>query len=259
MKSTITSIVALCVLYSPTYAGPLPSYSKTAQTEIVFSWTGFYLGAFGGYTHGQVEPRLTLGGAFDQIAVLRDALEERGSKDFDFDGGAAGGLIGYNYQFGNCVVGLETAGAYLWARKFTDAGAFVLAPGVPPLDIRTSFKTHYLLTVAPRIGYSFGRVLPYVTGGLAVGDLDFSQSIRDLADPNSRLTGTTSQNNAGWMVGAGVQYAMTDHWSARLQYQYVDLGSAGVDSHVSITPQFRAHHEGNFTEHNATVALIYKF
>jgi opacity protein-like surface antigen len=61
------------------------------------------------------------------------------------------------------------------------------------------------------------------------------------------------------MIGAGVEFAMTDHWSARLQYQYVDLGSAGFDSYVSATPEFRAHQEVNFTEHNATVALIYKF
>jgi opacity protein-like surface antigen len=61
------------------------------------------------------------------------------------------------------------------------------------------------------------------------------------------------------MVCGGVQFAMTDHWSARLQFQYVDLGSVGFDSHVSVTPEFRAHHEMNFTEHNATVALIYQF
>jgi outer membrane immunogenic protein len=174
MKSAILNVAAVqCLLYSSIYSGTPPSYSQPASLPATVSWTGFYLGAFGGYTRGQVEPQLTLGGAFDQIPALRDAIATRGSRGFDYDGGEAGGLIGYNYQFGNCVIGLESAGGYLWARKSTDAGAFVLAPGVPPLDVRTSFKTHYLLTVAPRIGYAWGRLLPYVTGGLAVGRSGF--------------------------------------------------------------------------------------
>jgi outer membrane immunogenic protein len=258
-KSAIAIVAVLVVFCRPSYGGPQPSYSKEAAPPVPVSWTGFYLGVSGGYTRGQVEPELTLGGAFNQLPPLKSGIESRGSEDFDFDGGQAGGVIGYNYQFGNCVIGLEGAGSYLWARDSTESGAFVLASGVPPLDVRTSFKTHYLLTVAPRIGYAFGPILPYLTGGLAVGDLEFSQSIRDLADPASRLTGSTRQDKLGWMIGAGLQYAITGHWSARLQYQYVDLGSAGFDSHVPSTPIFQAHHEVNFTEHNATAALIYKF
>jgi len=113
--------------------------------------------------------------------------------------------------------------------------------------------------MAPRIGFACGRFLPYVTGGLAVGDLEWSQSVRDLADPAARLTGSTSETKAGWMVGGGLQYAMTNHWSARVQYQFVDLGSASFDSRVSNSPQFRSHHSADFTEHNATFALIYRF
>lgn len=114
---------------------------------------------------------------------------------------------------------------YLWARGSEDTGSFVLGPGVPPLEIRTSFKTHDLFTVAPRIGYAWGRFLPYVTGGLAGGDLDWSQNLRDLAYPTAHLGDSTSETNVGWMVGGGGQYAFTNNWSARVQYQYVDLGA----------------------------------
>jgi outer membrane immunogenic protein len=120
-------------------------------------------------------------------------------------------------------------------------------------------STHYLFTVAPRIGYAWGRFLPYVTGGLAVGDIDWSQSVRDLADPASHLGDHASDTNIGWMVGGGGQYAFTEHWSVRAQYQYVDLGIVDFNSHVANSPQFRSYHSGGLTEHNANLALIYKF
>jgi len=60
-----------------------------------------------------------------------------------------------------------------------------------------------------------------VTGGLAVGDLEFEQ---DVDFPGLRSEGGHhSQTNAGWMVGGGLQYAQTDLWSLRGQYQFIDL------------------------------------
>jgi len=259
VKKIITGIVVAWCGFCSTIYGGSQIYSEAAPSPASFTWTGFHLGAFGSYTRDHVEPDLTLGGAFNQIAPIKSGLESRGSEDFDSNGGGLGGLIGFDYQLGRWVIGLEGAGEYLWSRGSSDTGAFVLGTGVPPLEVRTSFKTHYLFTVAPRIGYAWGRFLPYVTGGLAVGDLDFSQSVKDLVAPAAHLGGSTSETNVGWMVGGGVQYALTDHWSARAQYQYVDLGSVGFDSQVSNAPQFRAHHSGALTEHNASFALIYKF
>jgi outer membrane immunogenic protein len=258
-KTTTGIIVALVAFCGTTFGGSQVSYSEPASVSAPVTWTGFHLGAFGSYTHDFIEPDLSLAGAFNQTGFVKRELELRGSKDFDSNGGELGGLIGFDYQLRNWVIGLEGAGGYLWSRESSDTGAFVLGTGVPPLDIRTSFKRHYLFTVAPRIGYAWGRFLPYVTGGLAVGDLEWSQTVHDLADPASRLGGSTSETKVGWMVGGGVQYALTHHWSARLQYQFADLGSAGFDSRVTTAPQFRSHQSAALTEHNASFALIYKF
>jgi outer membrane immunogenic protein len=174
MKRAIFGVAAgQCLLCSSIYSGPPSSYSPAASPPTEYSWSGFYLGVSGGYTHGQVEPELTLSGAFDQIAPLRDALGMRGSKDFDYNGSQVGGLIGYTYQIGNCVIGLEGAGSYLWGRKATDAGAFGPRPRRSTVRHPHVVEKALSLTIAPRIGYSFGRVLPYVRRGLAVGDLDF--------------------------------------------------------------------------------------
>jgi len=255
-------IVAMGVFCAAIYAGESQVfYSKTAPgpEPTTFTWTGFHLGVFGGYTHAEADAELTLGGLFDQIEPIKSGLESRGSQDFDSDGGHLGGLIGFDYQLGKCVVGLEAAGAYLWSEGSRDTGAFILAPEVPPLEIQTSFRTHYLFTVTPRLGLAFGRFLPYVTGGLAVGDLDWTQNVLDLADPTAHLKGSRSETKVGWTVGGGMQYALTDHWSARAQYQFVDLGSVGFDNQVSNSPEFLAHQSGSLKEHHASVALIYKF
>ena len=261
MKRSLFTIVVLYALVSAIYAGPpQPIQAKAMVAPAPFTWTGFYLGVQGGYTHAQVDPQLSLGGGFTQLPpLITDGLESRGSQDFDYDGGALGGLAGFNCQFGQVVVGLEGSGSYLWSRDSTNTGAFVLAPGVPPLQIRSSFKTHYLFTVGPRIGYAFGRVLPYITGGLAVGDLEWSQELHDLADPSTRLGRRITETNAGWMVGGGAEYALTNNWHARVQYTYADLGSAEFDSFVSNSPALTSHHTAGLTEHNASFALIYKF
>ena len=243
------------------YAGPAAPYRADLRTAATgTNWTGFYLGGFAGYTRAQADPQLNLGGGFSQIPpVITNGLESRGSESFDFDGGELGGLLGFNYQVGPVVLGLESAGGYLWSRESRDTGPIIFGEGVPPLDIRSSLKTHYLLTIAPRIGIAFGRFLPYVTGGLALGDSEWSQTLLDLADPATHAGGRSSETNAGWMVGGGLEYIMTDHWHARAQYQYVDLGSVAFDSHVTTSADFLTHHSASLTEHHATFALIFKF
>ena len=184
-----------------------------------------------------------------------------GNRDLDSDGAEAGGLIGFNYQWHNWIFGAEAAGGYLWLR---DSAVDVFFDDVGDKSrVSTSFKTHYLFTFGPRIGYAFCRWLPYLTGGLALGDLEFDQSV---ATPTSDFEqrGSKSETNAGWMIGAGLEYALTNHWRVRGQYQYIDLGSVGFDSHgvsdfVTNPSAFTGHHDASLTEHNASFAIIYGF
>lgn len=256
----ILSIAALGLVSSSLYAGPIVTSPEPRLPSASNTWTGFYIGGSAGYTRSQIDPALGLSGGFNQLPpFLTDGLEARGSEDFGFNGGELGGLLGFNYQMGPVVLGLETAGSYLWSRDARDTGAFVLGQGVPPLEVRSSFKTHHLFTVAPRIGFAFGRVMPYVTGGLAVGDLDYFQELSVVGAGTTHSGGRISETNAGWMVGGGLEYALTDHWHARAQYQYVDLGSAGFGAEVTTSPGFFTRHDAQLIEHHATFALIYKF
>jgi outer membrane immunogenic protein len=69
---------------------------------------------------------------------------------------------------------------------------------------------------ARRLGYAFGRFLPYVTGGVAFGDIE------TIAPP---LKGTDN-TKFGWTIGAGVEAAFAKNWTAKLEFLHVDLGSA---------------------------------
>jgi len=275
MKAPLT-FALLCGFCAAIQAGPEPLPSGKEMKEVApapapscFNWTGFYVGGFGGYKFAAVNTSLELNGDWENPLLAGDVekMEEHAPDNLNTSGGEAGGLIGYNYQWNCWVFGLEADGGYLWLRNADDSGTFddFVHLGEPK-SIQTAFRTHYLFTVAPRFGYALGRWLPYVTGGLAVGDLDFEQRLHStVRDPEFDViyltSGEVTDTRVGWMVGGGLQYAITDHWSVRGQYQYIDLG--GVDFQAPGTPppfvDFSSHSSAKLREHNASFAIMYKF
>lgn len=264
MKKINLALIVLFVLSAAAYAGPEAFSGKEmkqvapAPESTCFNWSGFYAGGFGGYKFSSVNLDLNLTGEWNGIPDSRDLFESEGSRNLDNSGGEAGGLMGYNFQWNCWVIGLEADGGYLWARDSRDSGTLSPPDDIGLVHIRNAFRTHYLFTVAPRFGYAVGRWLPYVTGGLAVGDLEFEQEIDFIDDaPDNFEGGHKSQTNVGWMVGGGLQYALTDHWSLRGQYQFIDLGDIDFTSD-QFSPAL-AHHRAELREHNASFAIMYKF
>jgi outer membrane immunogenic protein len=266
-KRLALTLSALALFAASAYAGPDPLPSGKEMKAVAPappacpSWAGFYIGGFGGYKFASTDVTLGLSGSWLTDGTGDNTpVASAGSQDLDTSGFELGGLIGYNYQWNKWVVGLEGSGGYVWLRDSHDTGIFTTNSG-DTYDVRSSFKSHYLATFGPRIGYAFCRWLPYVTGGLAVGDIDFNQQI---TQHNVLFSegGSASEGKAGWMVGGGLQYAITDHWSARVQYQYIDLGSVSFD-HQGVGPPGSTTYTGNseleLREHNASLAIIYKF
>lgn len=124
--------------------------------------------------------------------------------------GVHGGIFGgYNFQSGNIVFGIDND------FSFTSSDTTF---GTATADLRT------LSSVRGRVGYAFDRVLPYVTGGLAYGNVRFRSLL---------LGAAGSEFQFGWTAGAGVEAALTDYVSARVQYTYSDLGSDGFVPNVA--------------------------
>ena len=175
---------------------------KAPAFDAVYSWTGFYLGGHTGYGGGGLGP-----GA--------NALPEQGVFLPPSVTGLIGGFqAGYNRQLSNnVVVGIE---ADISFPSPLDAPRLTAAPFNTTLD--------YAATVRGRIGYAFGTLLPYVTGGVAWG-----RTHLNLNDSAGSLISARAQTHPGWTVGAGVEYALSGSWTAKLEYDYIDLARRNYD------------------------------
>jgi outer membrane immunogenic protein len=172
------------------FAADLPSvapYQAVAPAGY-YDWTGFYIGAQAGYVFADSN----LGG--------------------DLDGFAGGIHAGYNYQVNNWVFGVEADAEISGA----DASGTVVLPapaGLTAFDI----ENKWLGSVRGRIGYAFDRVLVYGTGGVAFGGIDATAT-------NGAIVSSDDNSHIGWTVGAGVEVAVTNNVTARVEYRYTDLG-----------------------------------
>jgi outer membrane immunogenic protein len=165
---------------------PGPNYYKApAYMPPPYTWSGFYIGVNGGGGLG------------------RSYWDSAGG--FDVSGGVVGGTVGYNYQIGQAVLGVE--GDIDWSGirgSTTSAGCLA----------GCTTSNSWLSTVRGRLGYAAGRFMPYITAGGAFGDINASSP--GLAGGNT--------TNAGWTAGAGLEFAIAGNWTAKAEYLYVDLG-----------------------------------
>ena len=125
---------------------------------------------------------------------------------FDVNGGVVGGTLGYNWQYGQAVFGLEGDIDWSGIRGSATCGG-----------TNCTVSNDWLGTLRGRLGYSFDRFMPYVTGGLAVGNIN-----TDIAG-----VGSADETKAGWTAGGGVEFHISGPWTAKVEYLHVDLGRGG--------------------------------
>ncbi|MCX8572977.1 outer membrane protein [Aminobacter sp. MET-1] len=171
-----------------------------------FVWTGGYAGVHLGY-----------GGGRTTVTELDFyTFSEFGDTQFKFNSnGFLGGVhAGYNWQSGQLVYGVEVD---LTGANIDNTVANSMLP-----RSNESFSTSvdWFSTARVRLGYSIDRFLPFVTGGFAFGHARSSYDDNDAAQNNHAIADNVV---AGWTIGAGAQYALTDNWSLRAEYLYVDL------------------------------------
>lgn len=207
MKRLVLASVAIATLMGAANAADMQRRAAMPTKAVpyvqMYNWTGGYVGINGGYGFGN-----------------SDFSAAPGS--FDTKGGMVGGTVGYNWQAGQTVFGLE--GDLDWSNV---RGSATCAAGTV-----CETRNNWLGTARGRIGYAFDRFMPYVTGGLAVGGV--KNSITGL--------GESSTTKAGYTLGGGVEAALTGPWTAKVEYLYTDLGrtSAPVGDVRSKTNTVRA-------------------
>ena len=156
--------------------------------------------------------------------VARAVQFRRGSAGAEDDGFLAGAQIGYSRQTGQWVFGIEADASFLDLDGEESPFFGLLAP-VAAVDGTLSTSMDWLLTARGRVGYAFGDVLLFATGGVAFSEVE-TVAAGDILSPFPTIpfSETTSDLAAGYTLGAGFEYALTERLSLKAEYQYVDLG-----------------------------------
>jgi outer membrane immunogenic protein len=196
------SLVALGV--APAVAADLPARTYTKAPPMVqaaYDWSGFYIGINGG-------------GAIAHTTWDLVGIGTEGSHDAT--GGTVGGQIGYRWQQGPVVFGVEAQGN--WA-DLTGNNASLVVPGD-----NNSTKIDAFGLFTGQIGYAWNNALLYVKGGAAVVD--------DKYNITGAFTASASETRWGGTVGVGFDYGFTPNWSFGLEYDHIFLDSS-TDNFVS--------------------------
>jgi outer membrane immunogenic protein len=201
-----------------------PAYTPAAQ---LFTWTGFYIGANAGGVFASQGDTQTIGtpgyvGLGPTLVPASLATKE--------DGFIGGGQLGYNYQIGSALIGLE---ADFDGTSISKSASFTSAASVLGTTLTTSAKAQldYLGTVRGRLGFTpTERLLVYGTGGLAYGDVKTTASVIPNAVAGGLWSGSTSNVRTGYAVGGGLEYAVTNNVTLKGEYLYYDLGKTTTNA-----------------------------
>ncbi len=215
-----------------------------------YNWTGFYGGLNAGLAANDSNYTTTPTGS---LAYLAPFLTESGN--FNSIAGTIGGQLGYNYQVCRFVYGLETDFNYN-STNTSSTGTNLLIPA-PGYVYAVNQQVDYFGTLRARLGFTpADRFLIYVTGGLAYGYVSSSTSIPSIL---GLFSGSSSGMQVGWAVGAGNEYALSNNWSVKLEYLYIDLGSTSYTSGIPGVPGYTFSTNIDTAQHVIRVGVNYKF
>ena len=244
MKKVLLSSVALLGLTAGAMAADLPSRRAPAPYVAVpvFTWTGFYAGVNAGYGFGVgnsnnnsftvVNPGTVTPNAFPAGTVVTTG----GGNNGNSDGFVGGGQIGYNYQIGNFVIGIEADAQYADLGGRRNNGTTFITPALAAGGAgaffggvnNTTASIDYFGTVRGRIGYAMDRLLVFGTGGFAYGAGGGNNSCVVAATgfvvTAGACGGGRDNFRTGYAAGGGVEYAFTPNLTGKIEGLYVDLG-----------------------------------
>jgi outer membrane immunogenic protein len=189
LAATLTSVAALTAADAADLAVKAPVYK--APIVMPFSWTGFYAGIQGG------------GGWADESWLDNNPPVV---PNFKASGGIFGGQVGYRWQTGPFVFGVEGSAAWADLSDTLTAGAAT-----------ETFKVRSIYTATGQVGYAFDRWLPYVKGGWAGAETHAFAA-------DAAASASHSEFNNGWTVGGGLDYAITNNIVIGVEYDHYDLG-----------------------------------
>ncbi|PZF75120.1 porin family protein [Aestuariivirga litoralis] len=208
-----------------------------------YDWTGFYLGANAGvaWSNASIDQNTYIDGV--RVPALSNSLDGNNTAF------TAGGILGYNYQMDQIVLGAEADFNYLGfsndRRRNIDDGVYAT----------TNFEADWYGTIRARLGFAVDNLLIYGTGGAAYGNMNADGK---LVVGDAVWKGSTDDTRWGWTLGAGAEYGI-DNWSLGVEYLYVDLGSDNYKSNTIDLDPGLANFKGDVDYAFSTVRATVKY
>lgn len=189
------------LVLSTLFAAFMGSTAIAADVQVVrpgvgfapYSWSGVYLGLHAGYGWADADNATVLGAPFGTT---------------DLNGFVGGGQVGWQWQQGQFVFGVEADAS--WA-NLNDNTGLILGVGLES-DI------NFMGSARLRAGWAFDRAMLYITGGVALANNDVTLTV-------APLTFSDNQTHVGWVIGGGLEYAFNRNWTGKIEYQYANFGS----------------------------------
>lgn len=284
MKRMVIGMAAAMSLFATGALGAdlaaKPYVKAPVMVDPVWSWTGFYVGGNAGYSWGRSRSEVSYYSTTTGLPIAPPAGSIT-SASFDMNGAIAGGQAGYNWQSANWLFGLE--GDLQWSGEKGSAVYSCVGSAVVPIPgpcipgptflpvgglagttLTIDQKLQWFGTVRGRVGIlATPKVLFYGTGGLAFGEIKTTGTMTGFSGgPGLPIAsvGSTSTTRAGWTVGAGVEGKITQNWSAKLEYLYMDLGrfSSGPFT-LAPAATIATNVSSRFTDHILRAGINYQF
>lgn len=188
-----------------------------SSPESAYDWTGFYAGVQGG-------------GFWGNVSVRDDGSQgvNPGPFDYSVSGGFGGAQLGYNWQVGSFVLGAE--GDLGWMSP--NGSGIIGSQSSSHQDLTLGSGLYGDLT--GRAGFAFDHTLLYAKAGGT-----FFSGVANQATTNPNYTHTGTGTFTGWTAGAGIEQALTDNLSVKLEYDHADYGTQeGHQTAIANEPPF---------------------
>jgi outer membrane immunogenic protein len=221
MKKILLGVIGVVALgaVAPAVAADLPArpYVKApVMIPAIYDWSGFYIGLNGGGGSSRKcwDNNNVLG--IPNVPAVREGCH-------DATGGMVGGQIGYRWQSGGWVFGVEAQGDWADFKGSNPSIPVALIAGVPLLTNQTKIDAIGLFT--GQIGYAWNNVLWYVKGGGALTDDRYNGVVTG----SNILLDTSTETRWGGTVGTGVEVSFAPDWSVAFEYDHLFMGSRNLN------------------------------
>lgn len=257
---------SIVLLATPTLAADAVDYIMTpppSPAAVSHDWNGFYAGISGGLGGGSKSVDFQNNGFEATASTVPFLLTDTPTTWYSFSdcfisgvgfwggfwdycgeagkafGGFFGGQVGYNWQRGDLVFGVE-ADAFISNIESSGSASWEYDYGggnFGSTDTTLSTELEAFGTVRGRIGQAMDRFLPYATAGVAWGHVTTSVASENFNTFSAdKFIAPTSSGEFrwGWTVGAGVEYAINDKLSFKTEYLYIDLGDSTANFEYTV-------------------------